>query len=127
PLGAGTQRLESVLRRHFGEHGVERIDSDTTRRRGAMEQALNAAASGRARLLVGTQMLSKGHHFPDLALVAVIDADQGLFSTDFRGTERLAQGIVQVAGRAGREQRPGEVLIQTAFAAHPFWAALLEG
>ncbi|HEX7060519.1 MAG TPA: primosomal protein N' [Woeseiaceae bacterium] len=127
PLGHGTQRLESVLRRRFGEHGVARIDSDSTRRRGAMQKALAAAASGESRVLVGTQMLSKGHHFPDLALVCVVDADQGLFSTDFRGTERLAQSIVQVAGRAGREQRRGEVLIQTAFASHPFWAALLGG
>jgi len=127
PLGHGTQRLESVLQRRFGEHGVARIDSDSTRRRGAMEVALADAASGRARVLVGTQMLSKGHHFPELALVAVVNADQGLFSTDFRGTERLAQSLVQVAGRAGRAQRPGEVLIQTAFASHPFWAALLEG
>jgi primosomal protein N' (replication factor Y) len=72
-------------------------------------------------------MLSKGHHFPHLVLVVVIDADQGLFSTDFRGSERLAQSLVQVAGRAGRERRRGEVLIQTAFASHPFWQELLEG
>lgn len=127
PLGHGTQRLESALRHRFGEHGVERIDSDTTRRKGSMAKALASAAAGEARVLVGTQMLSKGHHFPELALVAVVDADQGLFSSDFRGTERLAQSIVQVAGRAGREQRPGEVMIQTAFASHPFWPALLEG
>ena len=84
-----------------------------------MERMLASAAAGDARVLVGTQMLSKCHHFPDLALVAVVDADQGLFSTDFRGTERLAQSLVQVAGRAGREQRPGEVLIQTEFPEHP--------
>jgi primosomal protein N' (replication factor Y) len=72
-------------------------------------------------------MLSKGHHCPGLLLVVVINADQGLFSTDFRGTERLAQSLIQVAGRAGREHRQGEVLIQTSFAGHPFWGALLRG
>ena len=126
-LGQGTQRLEATLKRRFGEAAVQRIDSDSMRRKGAMTRAFAAAAAGDARVLVGTQMLSKGHHFPELALVAVIDADQGLFSTDFRGTERLAQSVVQVAGRAGREQRPGEVMIQTAYASHPFWAAMLEG
>ena len=72
-------------------------------------------------------MLSKGHHFPHLSLVGVINADQGLFGTDFRSAERLAQSIVQVAGRAGRADRPGEVLIQTAFHDNPFWATLIEG
>jgi primosomal protein N' (replication factor Y) len=85
------------------------------------------ATSGETGILVGTQILSKGHHFPKLTLVVVIDADQGLFSTDFRGTERLAQSLMQVAGRAGREQRQGEVMIQTAFASHPFWHDLLQG
>ena len=127
PLGQGTQRLETALQSHFGERAVARIDSDSTRRKGAMAEALAMAASGEAGILVGTQMLSKGHHFPNLTLVTVVDADQGLFSTDFRGTERLAQTLVQVAGRAGRERRQGEVLIQTAFPAHPFWAALRSG
>jgi primosomal protein N' (replication factor Y) len=97
------------------------------RRKGSMDKALALATAGDAQILVGTQMLSKGHHFPHLTLVVVIDADQGLFSTDFRGGERLAQSLIQVAGRAGREQRPGEVLIQTAFASHPFWRELLQG
>jgi primosomal protein N' (replication factor Y) (superfamily II helicase) len=127
PLGQGTQRLETALQSHFGERAVARIDSDSTRRKGAMTEALAMAASGEAGILVGTQMLSKGHHFPNLTLVTVVDADQGLFSTDFRGTERLAQTLVQVAGRAGRERRQGEVLIQTAFPAHPFWTALRSG
>lgn len=126
-LGQGTQRLESALQARFGEGEVARIDSDSTRRRGAMDRALAKAAAGESSILVGTQMLSKGHHFPNLTLVAVIDADQGLFSTDFRGTERLAQSLVQVAGRAGRERRQGEVLIQTSFPTHPFWAALKSG
>jgi primosomal protein N' (replication factor Y) len=72
-------------------------------------------------------MLSKGHHFPKLTLVGVVNADQGLFGTDFRSSERLAQSIIQVAGRSGREARQGEVLIQTAFPDHPFWRCLLEG
>ncbi len=127
PLGQGTQRLEAALQARFGEDEVVRIDSDSTRRKGTMTRALAMAASGKAGILVGTQMLSKGHHFPNLTLVTVIDADQGLFSTDFRGTERLAQALVQVAGRAGRERRQGEVLIQTAFPTHPFWAALRSG
>ncbi len=72
-------------------------------------------------------MLSKGHHFPKLTLVGIVNADQGLFGTDFRSAERMAQSIIQVAGRAGRESTQGEVLIQTAFAAHPFWSTLIQG
>ncbi|MEX2126508.1 MAG: primosomal protein N' [Woeseia sp.] len=127
PLGHGTERLEDALRIHFPEQLVTRIDSDSTRRKGALNKALAMVTSGETGILVGTQMLSKGHHFPKLTLVVVIDADQGLFSTDFRGTERLAQSLIQVAGRAGREQRQGEVMIQTGFAAHPFWSELLQG
>jgi primosomal protein N' (replication factor Y) len=127
PLGAGTQRLEDELRRRFPHHHITRIDSDSTQRKGAMDEALQRATLGEADILVGTQMLSKGHHFPKLTLVGVINADQGLFGTDFRSDERLAQSIVQVAGRAGRESRVGEVLIQTAFPAHPFWHRLIEG
>jgi primosomal protein N' (replication factor Y) len=92
-----------------------------------MTKALSMATSGETRILVGTQMLSKGHHFPNLTLVVVINADQGLFSTDFRGGERLAQSLIQVGGRAGREERQGEVIIQTAFPEHPFWNELLSG
>ena len=79
------------------------------------------------RLLVGTQMLTKGHHFPDVSLVVVLNADQGLFGTDFRAAERLAQTIVQVAGRAGRAERPGEVLIQTEYPEHPLLQQLING
>jgi primosomal protein N' (replication factor Y) len=125
PLGQGTERLEDALRGRFPNEAITRIDSDSTRLKGTMSKALTLATTGEARILVGTQMLSKGHHFPNLTLVAVVNADQGLFSTDFRGSERLAQGLVQVAGRAGREKRQGEVIIQTAFPGHPFWKALL--
>ena len=127
PLGEGTERLEDTLRQRFPECGVTRIDSDTTQRRGAMSEALAKAAAGDSNILVGTQMLSKGHHFPNLTLVGIVNADQGLFGTDFRSSEKLAQSIVQVAGRAGRESRAGEVLIQTAYPEHPFWSTLIDG
>src|SRR5580693_2173937 len=78
-----------------------------------------------ARILVGTQMLTKGHHFPEVSLVLILDADQGLFASDYRATERLAQTITQVAGRAGRAARPGEVLIQTAYPEHPLLTRLI--
>jgi len=127
PLGQGTERLEDSLRAQFPEDAITRIDSDSTRIRGTMKKALAAATTGETKILVGTQMLSKGHHFPNLTLVVVINADQGLFSTDFRGSERLAQSLIQVAGRSGRESRQGEVIIQTAFPQHPFWSELFSG
>jgi primosomal protein N' (replication factor Y) len=127
PLGEGTERLEDALQVHFPDRLIKRIDSDSTQRKGAMAEALALATDGDADILVGTQMLSKGHHFPKLTLVGVVNADQGLFGTDFRSSERLAQSIIQVAGRSGRESRQGEVLIQTAFPDHPFWQCLLKG
>jgi primosomal protein N' (replication factor Y) len=127
PLGEGTQRLEESLLARFPDAVVSRIDSDSTRRKGAMHEALESATLGHANILVGTQMLSKGHHFPKLTLVGVVNADQGLFGTDFRSSERMAQSIIQVAGRAGRESRPGEVLIQTAFPKNEFWRTLIDG
>ncbi len=127
PLGQGTERVEETLKSRFPQHVITRVDSDSTRLKGTMDRALAMAVSGEARILVGTQMLSKGHHFPRLTLVGVVNADQGLFSTDFRGGERLAQSPIQVAGRAGRERQQGEVIIQTAFVSHPFWHELLAG
>ena len=127
PLGEGTQRLEDALKAQFADFRVERIDSDSTQGKDAMGAALALAEEGTANILVGTQMLSKGHHFPTLTLVGVVNADQGLFGTDFRSAERLAQSILQVAGRAGRENRQGEVLIQTAFPDNPFWQHLIDG
>ncbi len=126
-LGQGTERLEESLRVHFPDDTITRIDSDSTRLKGTMIKALAMATAGDAQILVGTQMLSKGHHFPNLELVVVVNADQGLFSTDFRGSERLAQSLVQVSGRAGREKKQGRVIIQTAFSQHPFWSELLNG
>jgi primosomal protein N' (replication factor Y) len=125
-IGEGTERIEQALGEQFPQHPVLRIDRDTTRRKGALEDALRAAQSGRAKILLGTQMLAKGHHFPNVTLVAILDADQGLFSTDFRAGERMAQLIIQVAGRAGRADKPGEVLIQTHHPDHPLLLQLVE-
>ncbi len=127
PLGEGTERLEESLNKRFPDAIIDRIDSDSTQRKGAMDAALQRATLGQANILVGTQMLSKGHHFPRLSLVGVVNADQGLFGTDFRSGERMAQSIIQVAGRAGRESRAGEVLIQTAFPENAFWSTLIDG
>jgi len=127
PLGEGTQRLEETLRTRFPDKTITRVDSDSTQKKGAIRDVLEQVTQGGADILVGTQMLSKGHHFPKLTLVGIVNADQGLFGTDFRSAERMAQSIVQVAGRAGRESRRGEVLIQTAFPEHPFWSTLIEG
>ncbi|MGD8828774.1 MAG: primosomal protein N', partial [Gammaproteobacteria bacterium] len=124
-LGQGTERLESALQGRFPGMGVTRIDRDTVQRRGAMEQMLDRVHAGEARILIGTQMLAKGHDFPGVTLVGIVDADQGLFSPDFRATERMAQLIVQVSGRAGRADRPGEVLIQTHQPEHPLLLTLI--
>lgn len=127
PVGQGTERIEETLAQLFPGTPLARIDRDAVRRRGALEAALDRVTRGEVRLLVGTQMLAKGHHFPDVSLVVVLNADQGLFGTDFRASERLAQTIIQVAGRAGRAERPGEVLIQTQFPEHPLLAQLVGG
>ena len=126
-LGLGTERIEQALERHFPGIGIARIDRDTTRRKGSLEAQLDAVRSGAARLLIGTQMLAKGHDFPDVGLVGIVDADQGLFGADFRSAERLAQLVVQVAGRAGRAGRPGTVAIQTHHPEHPLFMRLLRG
>ena len=125
PVGEGTERVEAALKQLFPAAPLVRIDRDVIRRRGDMEEALAAVADGRARILLGTQMLAKGHDFPDVTLVVVLAADQGLFGADFRASERLAQQIVQVAGRAGRGERPGEVLIQTSYPEHPLLKCLI--
>ena len=127
PVGQGTERVEETLSSMFPAAPLARIDRDAVRRRGSLEATLQRVQSGEVRLLVGTQMLTKGHHFPDVTLVVVLNADQGLFGTDFRAAERLAQTIVQVAGRAGREERPGEVLIQTEYPQHPLLQQLVQG
>ncbi|HWJ34983.1 MAG TPA: primosomal protein N' [Steroidobacteraceae bacterium] len=125
PVGQGTERVEETLARLFPQAPLARLDRDTAAGRGAMEAVLDRIQSGEARILVGTQMLTKGHHFPEVSLVVILDADQGLFASDFRATERLAQTITQVAGRAGRAARPGEVIIQTQFPDHPLLTRLI--
>ncbi|MGB5179926.1 MAG: primosomal protein N' [Gammaproteobacteria bacterium] len=125
PQGQGTERVEQALERHFPDVERVRIDRDTTRRKGELNRLLQQARCGEGRLLLGTQMLAKGHHFPNVTLVGILDADHGLFSTDFRASERMAQLIVQVAGRAGRHQRPGEVIIQTCHPDHPLLQLLI--
>ena len=124
-VGHGTQRLDQTLTEHFPDARILRIDRDSTRRKGSMERMIKEITTGKADILIGTQMLAKGHHFPRLTLVGIIDADAGLLSTDFRASERLAQLIVQVSGRAGREDRPGVVFIQTHFPEHPLLQTLV--
>ena len=125
PVGQGTERVEETLARLFPDAPLARLDRDTAGAGNAMQAVLDRVHRGEARILVGTQMLTKGHHFPDVSLVVILDADQGLFATDFRATERLAQTITQVAGRAGRAARPGEVIVQTSFPEHPLLTRLI--
>jgi len=125
PVGQGTERLQSVVESWFPDQTVLRIDRDTTRRKGQMEAFTEKARKGEANILIGTQMLAKGHHFPKVTLVGLVDIDQGLFSADFRSAERMAQLIVQVAGRAGRAEKAGEVVIQTHHPDHPLLKTLV--
>jgi primosomal protein N' (replication factor Y) (superfamily II helicase) len=124
-VGQGTERVEETLTRLFPDAPLARLDRDTASARGSTQTVLDRVHSGEARILVGTQMLTKGHHFPEVSLVVILDADQGLFASDFRATERLAQTITQVAGRAGREARAGQVIIQTQFPQHPLLSRLI--
>jgi primosomal protein N' (replication factor Y) len=124
-IGAGTERIENFLQEYFPHTKVNRIDRDTTRNKGSLEEKLEQAHSGESGILVGTQMLAKGHDFPNLTLVAILDTDQALFSADFRASEHLAQLITQVSGRAGRAEKAGEVAIQTHHPEHPLLQTLL--
>lgn len=123
--GLGSERIEIALKKLFPTFKVSRIDSDTTRRKGTLEKALQEVMEGDAKILVGTQMLTKGHHFPEVTMVVIVNADSGLFSANFRASEHLAQLITQVAGRAGRAQKPGEVYIQTHNPDHPLLQKLI--
>lgn len=123
-LGRGTQRLEEGLQSLFPGARIGRLDRDVARRRGAAQQMLDAAHAGEVDLLVGTQMLAKGHDFRRLTLVVVVDADAALFAADFRAPERLFATLMQVAGRAGRHHAASRVLIQTRFPEHPVFVAL---
>jgi primosomal protein N' (replication factor Y) len=126
-VGLGTERLEDALAREFPGVPVARLDRDSTQRKDSAARVLEDVRSGHVRILAGTQMLTKGHDFPGVSLVAVLDADHGLFGTDFRSSERLAQTLTQVAGRAGRRETRGEVLIQTSCPDHPLLSVLLTG
>ena len=124
PLGRGTQRIEEALQARFPGARIVRIDRDSARRRGELARTLERLRRGEGDILVGTQLLAKGHDFPNLTLVGVLNADTALVSTDYRAAERLFAVLAQVAGRAGRRERPGEVLVQTRYPDHPLFAAL---
>ena len=117
--GLGTQRLEQALARHYPTTPLIRLDRDSIRHKGALEEALDRIRQLDAAIVVGTQMLAKGHDFPQVGLVGVIDVDQGLFSVDLRATEHTLQLVVQAAGRAGRGDGGGRVLLQTGHPDHP--------
>jgi primosomal protein N' (replication factor Y) len=123
-LGEGTERVELALARLFPQARIVRVDRDSTRRKGALQEHLRRIDTGEADILVGTQMLAKGHDFPNVTLVGVLNADQRLYSVDFRASEHLVQQIIQVSGRAGRAARPGEVWIQTYHPSEPVFSAL---
>jgi primosomal protein N' (replication factor Y) len=125
PLGLGTERIEAALAELFPEARVARIDRDSIRRKSQLHRVLDDIHAGRIDILVGTQMLAKGHHFPGVTLVGIVNVDAGLYSTDFRAGERTAQLIMQVAGRAGREERPGSVVLQTRHPDHPLLQSLV--
>ena len=124
PMGRGTQRIEETLTERFPGARIVRIDRDSARRRSELVRTLEGIRRGEGDILVGTQLLAKGHDFPNLTLVGVLNADTALLSTDYRAAERLFAVLAQVAGRAGRHERPGEVLVQTRYPAHPLFTAL---
>lgn len=124
-LGQGTQRLELILEKYFPDVGIVRVDRDNTQRKGSLDKLLKNIHHGESQILIGTQMLAKGHHFPNVTLVGILEADSGLFSADFRALERTGQLLTQVAGRSGRADKPGEVLIQTYHPEHPLLNHLL--
>ncbi|TSA14941.1 MAG: primosomal protein N' [Betaproteobacteria bacterium] len=126
PFGRGTQRLETTLAARFPQARILRVDRDSTSKKGSFSRMLSEIQGGRADILVGTQIMAKGHDFPNLTLVAVVNADSALFSADYRAPERLFAQLVQVAGRAGRADLPGEVLIQTQYPRHPLYLALAQ-
>ncbi|MEM0955607.1 MAG: primosomal protein N' [Pseudomonadota bacterium] len=125
PRGIGTEQAESVLAQHFPAFPVYRVDRDSMQRKDAMAELSKRVNRGNPCILLGTQMLTKGHHFPGITLVGLLDTDSALFSADFRGPERMGQLLTQVAGRAGREDRTGRVILQTHYPDHPLLQTLL--
>ena len=126
PVGSGTQRVESALQERFPEARILRVDRDSTRNKGAWNAMRQQIHDQSVDILVGTQMLAKGHDFPNLTLVGVLNPDSALYSSDFRASEKLFAQLAQVAGRAGRADKPGDVWVQTAFPDHPLFHALRE-
>lgn len=126
PIGVGTQRIHEYLAAQFPNTNLLRIDRDETRKKNTLDIQLDRIHRGEAQLIVGTQMLAKGHHFPRLTLVVVLDTDAGFYNQDFRALERLGQLVTQVAGRAGRAERPGQVLIQTHLPDNPLLGLLIQ-
>lgn len=124
PFGRGTQRLEETLAERFPTARVLRVDRDAARTRSQWDALLEQIGNGEADILVGTQMMAKGHDFPKLTFVGVLNADSSLFAADFRAPERLFQQLMQVGGRAGRGQLPGEVMVQTQYPDHPLYQCL---
>ena len=124
PLGFGTQRLERGIAALYPNARIVRVDRDSTRRKGSFDSMREAIAAGDVDIMIGTQMLAKGHDFPRLTLVGVLGADNSLYSAEYRATERLFALLEQVAGRAGRGACAGEVIIQTDFPDHPLYVAL---
>ncbi len=125
-LGHGTERIEEQLHALFPDKTMARIDRDSTRKKNAMSSILEKINDGSIDILIGTQMLAKGHHFPNVTLTAIVDADHGLFSTDFRASERLAQLFVQVSGRAGRGEKKGTVVVQTHQPDHDLFQQIIQ-
>ena len=125
PLGRGTQRIEETLAALFPKARILRIDRDSTRKRDDLARTLDGIGRGEGDILVGTQLLAKGHDFPNLSLVCVLNADSALLSTDYRSAERLFATLAQVGGRSGRREQPGEVLVQTRYPGHPMFQALI--
>lgn len=125
PVGLGTEKLEATLQQHFEGVPIIRVDRDSTRLKGSMEALLAQIHQEPKAILLGTQMLAKGHHFSGVTLVGVIDADSGLFSADFRAAEHMGQLLMQVSGRAGREEKAGIVMIQTTHPEHPLLQTLI--
>jgi primosomal protein N' (replication factor Y) len=123
--GEGTQQLEEVLERRFPAAPILRFDRDAVSRKGVLDQQIDEVRKGGPCLLVGTQMLAKGHHFPGMTLVVIVNIDQALYSADYRALERMGQMIQQVAGRAGRSDKPGTVILQTLHPDHPALELLL--
>ena len=126
PVGAGTQRVHEYLSTAFPSIPIVRVDRDAVSKKQALDACLAQINEGTAQLIVGTQMLAKGHHFPRLTLVVVLDADNGFHNQDFRALERLGQLLTQVAGRAGRAEFPGQVVIQTHVPQHPLLNLLVQ-